>query len=213
MGIPNLDLFQYLADEFRIFTFVETGSGHGETAVKATKIFPQVHTIELSNSLYQEVNKKIGSIAKVYHGRSDDILKIVLPTIDAPILFWLDAHWSQGPTAGEHYQSPLMGELEEINRRPGNNDFIFIDDAHLFFSPAVLKPPYDIRQWPSIMQVFDQLNKKERFTIILQSFRCAKHGHPGGIVFPENVIVSVPGKAKDRLISWCRLFKLEGVND
>lgn len=213
MGIPNLDLFQYLSGEFNIYAFVETGSGRGETAIKATKIFPQVYTIELSSSLYQIVNQKIGSIAKCYHGRSDDILKIILPMVDAPILFWLDAHWSGGPTAGEHFQCPLMGELEEINKRPGNHDFIFIDDAHLFFSPAVLKHPYDIRQWPSIMQVFDELNKKERFTIILQSFRCNKHGHPRGIVFPENVIVSVPGHAKDKLISWCRLFKLEGVND
>jgi hypothetical protein len=210
MGEPNLNIFRFLKTVYEINTFVESGSGHGTTVSKAIEIFPAVHTVELSDSLFQEVNKKYGKVAKCYHGKSSDILRTILPPFHAPILYWLDAHWSRDQTAGKDNQCPLLSELEEINKRPGNQDFIFIDDAHLFFSPCVLKAPYDVRTWPNINQVFEKLNKKERYNVILSSWRCSKHNHPQGIVFPEDVIISVPEHAKDKFYNYLMNIQLEG---
>lgn len=209
MGAPNLDLLRFLEKTFDIKTFVETGSGHGATALEAVKIFPLVHTIELSDSLYEETQGLLGQTAMCYHGKSAEVLSAILPQIYGPAVYWLDAHWSGGPTAGEQEQCPLLGELEEINRREMNHDFILIDDAHVFFSPAVLKPPHILEHWPSLMQIFTLLNKKDRYTVVLSSWRCVEHGLPGGIVMPEDVIISVPSYAKDRLYYWLLNLNLE----
>jgi hypothetical protein len=213
MGVPNLQLLSFFSIEFNIRTFVETGSGHGETVQKAIKIFPEVHTIELADRLYEEVSGKFGNKAHCHHGPSVEVLReTILPTLgDDPVVYWLDAHYSGGPTAGRREQCPLLRELGEINQRRGNNDFIIIDDAHVFFSPAVYGRInwLDVRQWPDIQQVFEALNEKPRYVVILSSWRCVAHGVPDGIVMPENAIVAVPEYARDRLYDWLCSLELE----
>jgi hypothetical protein len=212
MGEPNLQLLSFLAIAFGIKTFIETGSGHGETAQKALKIFPHVHTIELSERLYLEVYRKIGKEANCHHGRSVDVMHSILPRIDGqPVVYWLDAHYSGGPTAGVNEQCALLDEREVLNRRSGNDDFIIIDDAHVFFSPAVYGRVdwLDVKQWPDIQEIFAILDEKDRYTVILSSWRCVAHGQPDGIVMPEDAIVSVPSHAKDQLYDWLRSLNLE----
>jgi len=209
MGEPNLELLRFLINEFGVQTFVETGSGHGATALKAIEIFPVVHTVELSKELYAETKSKLRGRAFCHHGKSVDVLDEILPGIDGPAAYWLDAHWSGGPTAGVDEQCPLLGELDAINRRKGNRDFLLIDDAHVFFSPAALKPPHILDHWPGLMGIFARLDQKPRYTVILASWRCAKHGHPGGIVMPEDVIVSVPAHAAESLRDWLTGLELE----
>lgn len=210
MGEPNLNLFRFLSENFKIDTFFESGSGRGETIKKVFNIFNNIYTVELAYKLYDYVSKKYSNKANCFYGKSVDILETILPIIDTPILYWLDAHWSLDQTAGEKEQCMLINELEMINSRPNNDDYIFIDDAHLFFSPAVLKPPYRVDEWPNINDIFTCLNKKNRYNFILFSWRCAKHGDPKGIVFPENVICSVPEHAKDKVYNYIKTFQLEG---
>jgi len=209
MGVPNLELLKYLSENFSINTFIETGSGHGSTVKEALAIFSEVYTVELSEELYKEVVSTYGDKAHCEFGDSKSFLENILPDLlEEPILFWLDAHWSMGPTAWKENQCPLLDELEMINRREGNDDFIFIDDAHTFFSPAVLKPPYDVDNWPRITEIFDVLHVKDRYTVILASwqYRSGKHS---GIVMPENAIISVPHYAEEKFIEWMKQFKLE----
>jgi hypothetical protein len=94
-----------------------------------------------------------------------------------------------------------------INDRVGNNDFIMIDDAHVFFSPAPLKPPFNAKQWPNLQQIFHLLNMKDRYTIILNSWTMGKVAP----VMPEDVIVSVPGWAERSLFDWLSSFELVGM--
>lgn len=213
MGTPNLQLLDFIASTFNIKAFVETGTAHAETALKVLNIFSSIYTVELADSLYQEANGKLASThARCYHNNSVDFLKMILPELgQAPIVYWLDAHWDGGSTAGVDEQCPLLNELEVINGREGNNDFILIDDAHVFFSPAVLggQETHDIKQWPDLTQIFPMLSKKDRYTIILASWRCAIHGKPGEIVMPEDVIVSVPYFARDQLYRWLISLNLE----
>jgi len=209
-GDPNWKIFAFIAETFGLDVFIETGSGHGRTAFKALDIFKEVYTIEWSESLYEETKKRLQNTrARCYHGKSPEQLRIILPDILSPVFYWLDAHWSQGPTAGENDQCPLLRELEVINNRDMNYDFIVIDDIHTFFSPAALKPPMDYKQFPGIPDILRLLNRKERYTVILTSWRCMNHGQPGGIVMPEDMMISVPLYAKDQLNRFLEKFNLE----
>jgi len=212
MGVPNLSFFTFLRDTFLIENFVESGSGRGETVGKVINVFPQVFTVELHPDLFQLVKKQFGSVCYCHHGRSYEVFQSILPAVQGAALFWLDAHWSPNEeTGGKEEQCPVLKELQEINKRPLNMDFIFIDDAHLFFSPAAIKPPLDYHQWPNIMEIFHFLGEKDRYTFILSSFRCIRHNEPHGIVFPENVIVSVPMYTHPYVFQWLSSFHLEGV--
>lgn len=212
MGEPNLQLLSFLSIAFDIRTFIETGTAHGLTAAKAANIFPNVHTMELAEGLHRESSALLKRRAHCYMGKSVDVLERILPKMGAlPIVYWLDAHYSGGHTAGATEQCALLQELAAINKRQGNNDFIIIDDAHVFFSPAVYGQVdwLDVRQWPDIQQIFELLNGKDRYTVILASWRCVLHGKPEGIVMPEDAIVSVPIQAKDQLYDWLRSLRLE----
>jgi hypothetical protein len=210
MGRPNLDLFRFLALTFNINTFIETGTGHGETIEEIKGMFLEIYTVELSRELYDEVEEKYGHFVHCYYGKSIGMLEEILPLMNGEsTLYWLDAHWSGGPTAGEEEQTPLMRELELINKNLLNNDFIIIDDAHTFFSPAALKPPYDSSKYPSIVEIFNELHQKARYTVILHSMRYNDGPNPG-IVLPNDFIVSVPLWASPEVRSWLQQLTLEG---
>jgi hypothetical protein len=209
MGTPNLKLLDFLIQTFNINTFVETGTCHGETIEKVVTRFKEIHTVELSDELFQNVASKFGATVSCRHGFSVEFLKELLPYMgDRSVIYWLDAHYSGGPSAGEHAQCSLLDEIHTINNsRIGNADFILIDDAHVFFSPAALKPPFDAKQWPSLTQIFDALNEKKRYTIILSSWQMGERAP----VMPEDVIVSVPWVVKDALFNWLLDFELIGL--
>jgi hypothetical protein len=60
------------------------------------------------------------------------VLVDVLKTLDQPGLFWLDGHYSSGPTAKGELDTPIRKELDLIFHHPLKNHVILIDDARLF---------------------------------------------------------------------------------
>lgn len=73
-----------------------------------------------------------------------------------PALFWLDAHWSGGPTAGEQNECPVLDEIRAINDWSlSAESCILIDDARLFFGPP--PPPHKLDQWPTFTEISDTL--------------------------------------------------------
>jgi len=66
------------------------------------------------------------------NGDSTEMLKELLPTIDEPICFWLDAHAGASKYARGDKDVPLLKELEVISNHHIKNHIIAIDDAHLF---------------------------------------------------------------------------------
>ncbi len=97
-----------LAAAYGIRSAVETGTYQGATTAALAAIVPAVHTIEITRGFYAESRQRLAGVPGVrqYHGASPDILPGLLPQIERPALYYLDAHWN-----GSY---PLPAEVEII---------------------------------------------------------------------------------------------------
>jgi hypothetical protein len=185
-GLPER-LVEFLAGEFKIGEFFETGTYYGASSLWAAQRFAKVTTVERAPILYSIARVKLGRCANVtlVFGDSREALEERLPGMP-PTLFWLDAHWSGGHTAGEGVEEcPLLGELALI--APAlDRHFVLIDDARLFAMPP--PPPNRIESWPCLADVFDVLRSRHRPYIVIY----------------RDVIVAVPEHARPALVEFLR---------
>lgn len=109
---------------------VETGTYFGSMVNAARDNFKNIYTIELDEELYKRAKKKFAKYEhiRVFQGDSGKILKGILTKLNKQALFWLDAHYSGGVTAGEK-RSPIERELKKILNHRIKNHIILIDDA------------------------------------------------------------------------------------
>lgn len=178
-----------LKTEFSIDYFIETGTYYGNTSAWASNEFDTVKTIELSDELYSSVQDEYGHIGNIefVKGKSQERLPDIIQNLDSSAIFWLDAHYSGGVTAGENYECPLLEELEVIGKS-NVNKYVFIDDARLFCSPP--PRPHSAEDWPSISDVMLKLNKEL--------------GDGYYITITEDVIVAVPQSAKNIVLKYAQ---------
>ena len=116
--------------------FVETGSylGNGIQSAIDSGIYKTIHSIELSEKwagFCSDRFKKNENII-IHQGDSASVLQTLhLPA--EPVVFFLDAHYSGGETAGSEIDNgcPILRELEVISNRNVAGDIIFIDDMRL----------------------------------------------------------------------------------
>jgi hypothetical protein len=142
------DIAEKLAQRFSIERAVETGTYRGESTRRLARLFPKVETIELSARLALQARLKFlrSRNVRVLRGNSAELLG---PS-EAPTLYWLDAHWSGGPTAGATAECPLLAEIEATS--PGDeHDCYLIDDAQLFLEPP--PSPHNRAHWPTIAEI------------------------------------------------------------
>lgn len=188
-GIPK-DFVHLMKGEFDVHTLIETGTYLGDTAYWGSQIFKQVYTIESSPDLFLKSKTKYAHISNIHfiNGDSRQILKRLAHEITYPALFWLDAHWSGGKTAGSQSECPVLEELDALSNNPGDR-YILIDDARMFFAPP--PPPHDPDKWPNINLVLQKLSSlsPDYYQIIW-----------------DDVIISVPLKAKTWLINYCQQY-------
>ena len=135
--IPHLRKRRILlrhAHRFGLTTLVETGTFQGDMVAGTRRHFSRIITIELENSLFGLARARFGPYPhiEVLHGDSGTILQRVLEEIDAPALYWLDAHYSGGVTARGSIDSPVVAELQTILDGGTPSDVVLIDDARLF---------------------------------------------------------------------------------
>ncbi|MDR2600865.1 MAG: class I SAM-dependent methyltransferase [Spirochaetaceae bacterium] len=138
-----------LAKKAQADTFIETGTYMGGTSKWASAQFKKVHTIELSESLYNQTKGELllkGNITP-HLGDSRDVLPEILQNVKDNAVFWLDGHYSAGVTAGKDDPCPLLKELEIILCR-NNEDIIIIDDARCLLGCA---------GWPSIFELYKKV--------------------------------------------------------
>jgi hypothetical protein len=111
----NKNLALSLRDEFEIKEFVETGTNHGDTTEWASKHFDRVFSSELSSVLHRNAAHRFinSKNIELFNGDSPDQIRQINSRLISPI-FWLDAHWSGGETAGIESECPLLDELNAI---------------------------------------------------------------------------------------------------
>lgn len=113
--------------------FVETGTNAGFTVNNMKPHFKKIHTIELSESIYNSAveNFKLDKNITLHLGDSSKVLPKLTEELSGNTIFFLDGHWSGGNTARGDKDCPLLEELVAIK------DFkyksvVIIDDYRLF---------------------------------------------------------------------------------
>jgi hypothetical protein len=119
-----------------IEVFVETGTNYGNTILGLYHYFRELHTIEIQESIYNNVAYKANSYGiqniQFYLGDSAIILPDILNRIPDPVIFFLDGHFSQGDTGRGSSDTPLLDELKNIDKAHNKNSVIIIDDYRMF---------------------------------------------------------------------------------
>jgi len=122
------------AKENNIKVFIETGTYKGETPAMLINDFEILHTIELSDELYEMATEKFaGTKVNTHHGDSSKVLPEIIKNTDNPILFWLDGHYSNAPFCAKgEKETPIIAELLSIFKSENFSHIILIDDARCF---------------------------------------------------------------------------------
>ncbi|MCK5342235.1 MAG: hypothetical protein KAR20_02460 [Candidatus Heimdallarchaeota archaeon] len=130
----QLALEEYIV-RFEPEVFIETGTYTGHMVLSMLDKFYKLYSIELDKVLYQKAVETFHGYKHVHilQGGSDIILGDLLRNVDAPCLFWLDAHYSGGSTAKADIETPIIKELEHILNHPlADRHILLIDDARCF---------------------------------------------------------------------------------
>ena len=171
-------LLLFFRQRLQITTFVETGTYQGDSLNVAAEFFPECHSIEMSQELYEAAKKQFADHSNItlHQGESASILEANSKRFaERPVVFWLDAHWCVGEnTAGQDSQSPLREELRAIKKLHPQS-VVLIDDARLYLCPP--PEPHRFADWPDFHDL----------VILLQSI-----GHHHRLMVLNDVIVFYP---------------------
>jgi hypothetical protein len=128
------DFIARQAREHGLNVLVETGTFEGDMLNWQLPNFKQLISIELDEELYRAVRARFAVYPQVQLLHGDSGVKLAEATRDLkePALFWLDAHYSFGVTAGRGTDAPIFKELSCLTGRQQFRDAILIDDARLF---------------------------------------------------------------------------------
>lgn len=121
------------ARRVRPSVFVETGTFRGDTVARVAPLVPRVISIELDRSLHEAALRRFRDRRNVelVLGDSAAVLPTLVRELHEPALFWLDGHFSGGPTAIGSDTTPIMAELESILGSDVPH-VVLVDDARLF---------------------------------------------------------------------------------
>lgn len=121
------------ARRYGLRTLVETGTFTGDTVARLERSFDRLYSIELSDFFHERAKRRFARSSKVslLKGNSGDVLGSLVPTLDRPALFWLDAHYSGGDTAHGPTDCPAREELRAIFASSLPH-VVLIDDAREF---------------------------------------------------------------------------------
>lgn len=121
------------SDRYGLRIFVETGTYWGDMVAAMMPQFDVIYSIELSTELYEKACRRFrhADQTTLIQGDSGAALATMVPKLDRPTLFWLDAHCSGGETARGASDTPVLEELKQI-LGAGTGNVIIIDDARLF---------------------------------------------------------------------------------
>lgn len=147
-------LLELLSSKLPLTGFVETGTFRGDTLAVASRYFPELYSVEMSEGFYRAATERFRGQSGVHLnlGNSPDFLRQNRKDFTSrALLFWLDAHWCcADETAGSDSQSPLLDELQAIGSLHPFSALL-IDDARLYLSPP--PEPHRLADWPDFHEV------------------------------------------------------------
>ncbi len=118
-------------EAFPNYYFVETGTFDGQGIRYALRAgFPEIHSVELFQVNVDNVSRQFlgNTNVHIHQGDSGKVLWDVIKDMNEPITFWLDAH--SGVDDPTQKNTPIMEELEQIERHHIKTHTILVDDMH-----------------------------------------------------------------------------------
>jgi predicted O-methyltransferase YrrM len=114
--------FARLAKEFGVQTIVETGTCVGNTTLGMAKMAPYVHTVEIAEKFWKVAEERFKDVPNItlHRGNSAEVLDRILPSVEPPVMFYLDAHWND--------YWPLLDEIRAAAKYGLRDSLIVIHD-------------------------------------------------------------------------------------
>ncbi len=117
-------------------TWVETGTYLGDTTQLLSIHSKHVYSIEPDPILYEHAAKRFCKHRNVtiLQGLSEDAFPQLLPTLSGDLNFWLDGHYSAGLTFKGPALTPILYELDHIEKFQAqfSKIVVLVDDVRLF---------------------------------------------------------------------------------
>jgi hypothetical protein len=114
-------------------TLVETGTGYGDMLAAQRRRFRALVSIELAETLARRAQRRFRGCPRIriHSGDSALLLPRLLPSLEEPCIFWLDAHAMAGGPTGASLTA-IREELQAILEAGFETSVLLIDDARLF---------------------------------------------------------------------------------
>ena len=136
---------------------IETGTYMGTSSYVFSGVFDIVETIEADASLHRSAATWLAHAAKnvrCHLGNSASVIADVVKDTAMKKIFFLDAHFSGGPTSQQYGLCPLLEELKII-MECARDSVVVVDDARLFGSGG----------YPTFAEIFNILPRGKKCTI------------------------------------------------
>lgn len=129
-GAPHLvkqRMIAEFASKFNLRVLVETGANYAHMLYVNKGRFREIYSIELDDWRAQSARRKFAGNPNIHvlQGDSAKVLPELLPALNEPCLFWLDAH-------DYDISTPVKHELDAIYKHPIQGHVLLIDDARWF---------------------------------------------------------------------------------
>jgi len=166
-------LLLHYASEYGIDTLVETGTAVADTITHVYDSFRRIISFELSKDYFDVACRATQHLDNVeLHNTSSasDEFRSVVDSLDAPALFYLDAHFSGTGTGMDfNLKTPTVPVREELEVLVGSeiDHVIVIDDARLFAGQEFYLPDCE---YPSIEDMLAIVGERYNISHVADAF-------------------------------------------
>ena len=124
-------------------------------------------TSKYYNHCRERFSKEVSSgKVKLYHGDSANLLADMIGKTKKRIVFWLDAHCSEGDTGGNDNYNPLMNEIRTIKNVSSRNDHVIMVDDLRFIRKGLYKDGGQIFTEAALNDLIMSINPKYKFKYV-----------------------------------------------
>jgi hypothetical protein len=133
-------------------TWVETGTYRGDTTAVLARVARHVVSLEPAADLHAAARRRFRSTQNIelVQATSEDAFRTLLPRLEGNVCFWLDGHFSGGPTFRGPNDTPILEELAAVGEHLQRwaEAVVLVDDVRLFTGEVHAYGPY-----PSIAEL------------------------------------------------------------